>query len=218
MGIPHYLAVLRRRRGTVAGGLLVGLLIAAAFAFLPAPSFRATSSIYLSVDPGSDAGALARGQAYLESQVRDFSSLADLPVVLDPVIDELDLHQTPEQLADAVAVASPLDTRVVRITVRQPEARQAALVATAVARQLAVTVQQLAPRGLKGTPAALATVGEAAPPARPFSPYRRLDLVVGGGLGLAVGSLGALQLDALEARRRGRSSTPSQRVELSRRA
>jgi len=181
MDPSEYLAVLRKNWLVIA---LIGVLGAGAgFAYSAtvSPSYKATSSVYVSLKQGSSVGELVQGAAYAQDLVQSYAQLATMPIVLEPVIERLDLTTTPRVLARSITATSPLQTVILEISAASASAQGAADLSNAVSKQLAVAVTGL------GTPDGptvyLTTVAEATPPAAAFSPNTRLNVATG----LAVG-------------------------------
>jgi succinoglycan biosynthesis transport protein ExoP len=148
---------------------------------------------------------------YAQSQIRTYTELAEMPIVLGPVIQDLGLDTTPAELAKVVNARSPVGTIVIEVTATAGSPTKAAAIANGVAHQLAETMQWLTPRTSSGQPAVqVRAVGEAAPPNYPYTPRSRLNVFVALLVGLLVGALTAVQLDATAraAAARGRQELP----------
>jgi capsular exopolysaccharide synthesis family protein len=188
MGAWTPLAAVRRRWRIVVAVTLLGLVAAGAFAALAPRSYRATASIFFSLQYGQSASELVQGSTYTQNQVTSFARLATTPVVLQQVVDDLDLRTSPNALAARIQAAAPANTVLVDITATDATAAGSARLANDVARRLSDTVQQLAPRNASGTPSVRATtVAQADVPAGPASPEPVLDIGIGLLAGLVVG-------------------------------
>jgi capsular exopolysaccharide synthesis family protein len=122
--------------------------------------------------------------------------------VTQPVVRELGLKYTPEQLASRITAEAPLNTVLINITVRDTVPARAARIADAVAERFVTVVEKLetpkrvpasrevidAPPSLI-SPVSLGVTQQANIPKKPVSPQRLLDLVAGvfGGLLLGAG-------------------------------
>ncbi len=130
-----------------------------------------------------------------------FAQLAQSPVVLGPVIDQLNLSMTPKQLSDAMTVTTPQNTVILQVGVTDPDPQHAADIANAIASSLAKTVEQIAPKTAQGsTTVSVRVIQNATVPADPSSPNTRLNLVTGLLLGLVLGALFVILRAALDTR------------------
>ena len=193
--------VVRRRWLWLAVGPVVGLLLAGLWAASSTPTYRASASVFFSLQFGDSASALVQGSTYTQSQVTSYAQLATSPVVLQPVIDELDLPLNARQLAGRVSAAPPVDTVIVEVTVTDTSAADSARIADAVVASLSDTVERLSPEDTTGKPTVQATtVAPAEVPTGPASPRVGLGLVVGLLLGLLAGAAGAWVRELLDTR------------------
>ena len=180
--------VVRRRWVWLVAGPVLGLLLAGAWAATSTPTYRASSSVFFSLQFGDSASALVQGSTYTQSQVTSYSQLATSPVVLQPVIDQLGLHVDARALAARVSAAPPVDTVIVTVTVTDTSAAQSARIADAVVASLSSTVERLSPEDASGRPTVQATtVAPAEVPTASSAPAVGLGLMVGLLLGLLAG-------------------------------
>ena len=170
---------------TIAGGLLgFGL------SQLATKSYTATSGLYFSLNFGGSANDLSQGSTYTQNQMLSFAQLAESPVVLTPVVDQLDLSITPGQLADSISVSTPQNTVILELAVTDTSARKAADIANAVAASLSRTVEQIAPKTAQGAATvSVRTIEHATVPKFASSPNTRLNVLSGLLLGLIAGAL-----------------------------
>jgi capsular exopolysaccharide synthesis family protein len=201
MGAWTSLGALRRRWRLVVAVTLVGLLAAGAYAVLAPRSYRATASIFFSLQYGQSASDLVQGSTYTQDQVASFARLATTPVVLQQVIDDLDLSERPTALAGRIEASAAVQTVIVDVSATDPTAAGSARLANDVARRLSGTVEQLAPRDSAGSPTVRATtVASAEVPDKAASPRTVLDVVAGLIIGLLLGLVLAWCREALDNR------------------
>ena len=182
------LRVLRRRWTTVLATTVVGLLGGLAYAWTAPVTYQSTSAAFLSLVSGSSASDLVQGSTYAQNQVESFAQLARTPEVLQPVLDRLDLPQTPAELARQVEVTVPTSTVIVEVTVTDGSAERSATLADAVISSLSDVVERIAPEDELGNPTVVATtVAPAEVPAGPASPNVPLVLAAGLVVGLLAG-------------------------------
>lgn len=188
MEIHQLLKMLRRYWRSALAVVLLTIGAAAALTLLQTPSYSATSSVFLTVDSGDSAGELSQGATYAERTVTSYVNVARTEVVLQPVIDELGLGTTLEDLREALTISSPTGTSILNVTARDPSPVQAAEISNAAAGSLQRVVGELAPAGSDGDQLVRASVIDTAqPPDSPASPRPVLNLLLGAVLGCLLG-------------------------------
>lgn len=162
--------------------------------FMP-DRYRAETTVMIIPARGESTSELVQGSNYVQSLVETYTVLVRSPIVLEPVIDDLGLEETAARLASRMDVDAPLDTVVIEIGVSDTSATAAAQTADAIAAEFAVAVAETSPDGSDGEPAVrVSVIAPARTPLAAFGPNTRLNTVIGGGVGLAIGVLAALAL------------------------
>lgn len=157
--------------------------------------YRAETTVMIIPSRGDSTTELVQGSNYVQSLVETYAVLARSPVVLEPVIGDLELDETAARLANRMDVNAPLDTVVIEIGVADASGAGAAEVANAIAAEFATAVAESSPDGPDGAPAVrVSVIAPARAPLTAFAPNTRLNTVIGGGAGLAIGVLAALAL------------------------
>jgi capsular exopolysaccharide synthesis family protein len=133
MDIHEYLGVLRRGVVLIVIGILAGLGGGYVAQSMERPSWSATSRELLT---NKVAGDLSISQGRIASYVLVASS----GLVLQPVIDELELDTTVDDLAKRVSVVAPPNTLVIEITATASSAEEAQLTANAISSSFAQVV------------------------------------------------------------------------------
>jgi capsular exopolysaccharide synthesis family protein len=166
------------------------------------PVYTATSQVFVSVSSTSDTATdLLQGSSFTVRQVKTYTELVTSPRVLEPVIDELGLSDSPATLATRVTAQSPIDTVLINITVADGSPDLAASIADAVAESVATVVAELeTPAGGGQSPVQLSTVRAATVPQAPTSPNLTLNVVLGLLIGLAIGVGTAILREILDTR------------------
>lgn len=208
MELSDYIAILRKRWISIVAITLAGLVAAGAITFASTPIYQASAQVYVSVRGTSNSSELFQGSNFIVRQVKSYSSLVSSPRVLQPVIDELDLDTTPEELGERVTAASPLDTVLINITARDEDADLSSQIANATARSLAAQVSEIErlvlAEGVEGgestSPVQISTVRESTPPTEPASPKTTINLALGLLIGLALGVGTAILRSVLDTR------------------
>ncbi|MFC0712417.1 polysaccharide biosynthesis tyrosine autokinase [Cellulomonas biazotea] len=197
----EYLAALRKHWLFIAVLGVLGFAAGYAYSTSLPSSFRATSSVYVTVPESSSVGELVQGSTYAQNRIENYAQLATKPFVLDPVIDDLGLDTTARALAKSVGVSAPLNSTILEISAVSGEPERAADIANAVAQQLATAVEELEGDTADGEPNVQITmVGEATPPNFAFAPNTKLNAATGLVLGGVIGVVLALARTLLDTR------------------
>ncbi|RVU16711.1 polysaccharide biosynthesis tyrosine autokinase [Streptomyces antnestii] len=202
MDLRGYLKVLARRWPTVLVCLLLGIGAGEAVTALTTPVYEARTQLFVATRTGVDTSDLTQGQTFSQARVQSYASIVATRRVTQPVVSELGLKYTPEELASRITAEAPLNTVLINITVRDTIPARAAAIADAVAEQFSTVVEKLetpkqAQASLRdseeakapASPVSLRITQQASIPEKPVSPKWLLDLAAGllGGLLLAAG-------------------------------
>jgi polysaccharide biosynthesis transport protein len=174
----------------VVGVLVLTMALTGVLYGLLAPKkYTSTTTLYFALDRSSSVNDLAQGSTFTQGIMKSYAQVATLPVVLDPVIDELGLTVSAEDLARAVSADTPPNTVLMTISVTDPSAQRSAKIANAVGRELPRAVASLAASSAdrNAVSVKVTTIAEAEVPRRPSAPNAPLDAALGlfGGLLLA---------------------------------
>lgn len=204
MELRDYVRILHKNWVLILTLLIAGIGVAAAYSLLVAPKYVATTELYVSVraGEGSATGDLVQGTSFARQAVTSYVDVVNSAIVLDPVIDELGLEVTAEELAPQVEASSPLNTVLIDISVTNTDPDRAAEIANAVGTQFAaVVVNDLEkPEGEAPSLVKIKTIQPAVVPAAPTSPNVPLNLVLGALVGLALGIGAAVLRTVLDTR------------------
>ncbi|MGA4508452.1 polysaccharide biosynthesis tyrosine autokinase [Propionibacteriaceae bacterium G1746] len=188
MGLTDYLQILRKFWISITAVTLMGLAVGAIASLLATPTYTSSVSVYLTVQSGDSAADLSQGSSYTERQVKSFAQIIEAPVVLQPVVDQLQLGISAGQLAGRVTVQVPANTSILNISVVDTDANRAAATARATGDQLIKTVANLSPKSSSGQATVIATViTPATVPTSWTTPRVAQNLALGLLLGLLVG-------------------------------
>lgn len=118
--------------------ILITVLGAAIFflftVFMITPKYTATSKIYILSNSSSSVVDLSDLQ--ISSQLKsDYQELITSRSILEDVIDNLDLDETPTELYNQVSVTNPTDTRILNISVTTTDPELSADIANELANQ-----------------------------------------------------------------------------------
>lgn len=133
--------------------MLLGVIAGAMYSGTVVVEQRSTAVVYFAVDRAKTASDYTAGNTFAQSVMPSFAQIVKSPIVLDPVIEELDLKTTAGSLAGRMQVNVPSNTAVMNVTVIDTTSLRAAMTANAVIRQLDAAVRTLSPRGELDSPA-----------------------------------------------------------------
>lgn len=178
------LKVLWKRKFSI---ILVALVFAiAAFgysAFLAKKEYQSTSRIYVVSRQNQDNNALTNSDLQAGSYlVKDYREIILSQNVLSQAIEELKLDMTPAELSKKISVSVPTDTRILSITAKDVDPKEAARIANGlrnVAAEKIISVTKVSD---------VTTLDEAEVPQSPSSPNIRRNVLLGfvAGAGLIV--------------------------------
>ena len=167
--------------------VLVALVFAiAAFgysAFLAKKEYQSTSRIYVVSRQNQDNTALTNSDLQAGSYlVKDYREIILSQNVLSQAIEELKLDMTPAELSKKISVSVPTDTRILSITAKDGDPKEAARIANGlrnVAAEKIIAVTKVSD---------VTTLDEAEVPQSPSSPNIRRNVLLGfiAGAGLMV--------------------------------
>lgn len=175
--------------------VLVALVFAiAAFgysAFLAKKEYQSTSRIYVVSRQNQDNNALTNSDLQAGSYlVKDYREIILSQNVLSQAIEELKLDMTPAELSKKISVSVPTDTRILSITAKDGNPKEAARIANGlrnVAAEKIISVTKVSD---------VTTLDEAEVPQSPSSPNIRRNVLLGfiAGAGLMVVLLVVLEV------------------------
>ena len=178
------LKVLWKRKFSI---ILVALVFAiAAFgysAFLAKKEYQSTSRIYVVSRQNQDNNALTNSDLQAGSYlVKDYREIILAQNVLSQAIEEMKLDLTPAELSKKISVSVPTDTRILSITAKDGDPKEAARIANGlrnVAAEKIISVTKVSD---------VTTLDEAEVPQSPSSPNIRRNVLLGfvAGAGLIV--------------------------------
>lgn len=201
MELSDYIRILRKNWLVIVATTLIGIAVAAGYSLTRTPMYEASSRVFVSTQAGGTVSELQQGGTFALQRVGTYVQLVDTPIVLNPVISELGLSGTADQLAARVTSASPLNSFLIDITVQDADPVVAANLANAIAASLTTAVEDLETRDdQQQSPVKLSRVKDALPSTTAVSPNVTINLAVGGAIGLALGLVFAVTRALLDNR------------------
>ncbi|MGK3953990.1 polysaccharide biosynthesis tyrosine autokinase [Microbacterium sp. I2] len=191
MELTDYIRILRKNWVIIVVATLVGVGVAAVWSLTRTPEYEASSTVFVSTQSSGSIQELQQGSTFTQARVQTYSQLVTTPIVMNPVIAELELETTAGSLATQVTASAALNTTLITITVTDTDPVRAADTANALAASLTAAVAEIeavqGPDGTSTSPVRLSPVENALPPLEPSSPNVPLNLVLGALVGLALG-------------------------------
>ncbi len=201
MELSDYIRILRKNWLIIVVATLVGLGAAATYSLTRTPEYEAQSTVFVSTQGGGTIQELQQGSAFTQQRVTTYVGLVTKPIVVTPVIEELGLETTPEELVEQVSASSPLNTTLIQIAVTDADPVRAADLANALGASLTESVEAIeTPNDATVSPVKLTRVQDAVAPSVPVSPNVPLNLALGALIGLAVGIAVAVLRTVLDTR------------------
>ncbi len=191
-----YFEIFRRRWLALVVAVLLGTGSAALIAFTIPPTYSATATLFLVVDD-PDASLAERSQFSL-ARVNSYTDLVRSSEVLEPVIDDLELDLTVQELSSQVSASNPSNTVNIEIRAVAGAASTAADIANAVADSLSRLVSRV--ENVAAFSVTLERLIPALTPTSPSAPQKAVIIGLGVLSGLAGGAVAALLLARFDRR------------------
>lgn len=188
MALGEYTRLLRQRWRIILAALILGIGAAVAYTALVTPLYQAKAQLYVSTVSTESASDLAQGSSFTQRQVSTYADIVRTPYVLRPVIEELGLDQSPQELAAVVVAEAKPETVLIDVSATDPDRQQALTIVEAVSEQVVVTLSELdRVEGTSDSPVKATIVSEAVASPTPISPQPARNLVLGAMAGLLIG-------------------------------
>lgn len=200
MSLMELARALRKRWRVIVVTALIVTLLGAAYAALATPKYDAKSQLFVaaSSQSSSDPSGSYFGNLTSQERVASYVDILTSEAVLAPVVRDLKLPYTWQDLAKEVSASSPTGTVLISINVTDPGATRAADIANAVADRAASYIVTLETVSGSAAPVKVTVNQHAIPATSPSSPHVVLDVVAALLLGLALGAGLALVRDSLD--------------------
>ncbi|EAR26056.1 cell surface polysaccharide biosynthesis / Chain length determinant protein [marine actinobacterium PHSC20C1] len=183
-----YLEIFRQRWLAILIAVVVGVGSAALVAFSIPPTYTATATLFLAVKDTN--ATLAERSQFSLARVNSYTALVRSSNVLQPVIDDLGLDMTVQELSRQVTASNPNSTVNINISAQASSGESAAVVANAVADSLSRLVAKVENFGTFSV--SLDRLIPALAPVAPSAPQKNVILGLGLISGLAGGAIIAL--------------------------
>ncbi|NUP74235.1 MAG: chromosome partitioning protein, partial [Sinomonas sp.] len=187
MELREYIRILRAGWVLIVVMALLGVASAAVFSILSKPQFKASAQVFVSTQSGGTVQDLVQGNTFTQQRVKTYAGLVTTPIVLLPVISNLHLATTADELAKQVTASAPLDTTLIQISATSPDPVRSADIANGISESLTNVVQNIESTGSQSAPVKLTRVTQADVPSAPVTPNVPINVALGLFVGLALG-------------------------------
>lgn len=187
MAFGSYWGAIRRSWAII---LVITLLFGAAaltYSMRMTPMYQGQSQLFVSVRSSEGISGAYTGGLYVQQRMKSYVTVVDAPIVLQPVIDELQLDTTVGELAGLVAAQNPSSTVLLDVVALDAVPERAAAVADATARSLSREIVRLESLQSGGKPVRVELIRPATTPGTPITPRTRLNVALALVLGLILG-------------------------------
>jgi capsular exopolysaccharide synthesis family protein len=196
--LHDYYRVVRKRWRAIAAVTLLMVALAALLTLWSPKTYQARTQLFVSTSGGQDSTQLLQGNTFTQQRVKSYSDLITTPTVLDPVIKDLGLPGTADELGARITASVPLDTVLIDVLVTDGNPEQAARIASAVGKQFSTSILDLERVGDAVSPVKVSVVRPPSVPQGPISPNPVRNIGLGVVLGLLVGFGVALLRDTFD--------------------
>lgn len=190
MQLNSVLEVFRRRWLIISITAVILTGIVAAATFLTTPQYESHTEVFVSVNSGNDVTSLSQGGDFSTNRVKSYIALVTSRPVLTEVIDELNLRESPENLAERIHAETEPETVLLTVSALDADPEAAAEIANSATRHFMTLVERLERPGSSESPlVTLSLVQTASPFDTPVSPDIVRNLIFGLIAGLVVGTI-----------------------------
>lgn len=191
--LGELLQMIRKHIVSAAIVCVVVFAAVAAYTFLAPKKYEATAELLAMSGQGvisddSNASQYSSIGSYINTQIATYPQLVKTEAVLEPVIDDLGLDMTLEEVGELITASNPDSTFMVDITAETEDPQFSAQLANAVATSLSEQVStSMNTVSIDQAPVSLSVVQQAAVPEDPSSPNVPLYLAAGLVVGIILG-------------------------------
>lgn len=175
-------------------GLLVATVSLLGTIFLITPQYTSTTRIYVVNQDNASNNITAQDLQAGSYLVNDYKEIVSSTDVLNQVIENKKLSETEKELSKKLAVTIPQDTRIISISVKDSDPKNAASLANA--------IREVASEKIKATTKVqdVTTLEVAKAPTTPSSPNKQRNILLGFVLGAGIAIIAVLLTEVLDDR------------------
>lgn len=200
MELSDYLRILRAHWLGIVVILVAGVVVAGGWSLLQPRVYTASASGFVAAQGATDLGTSLVGNQLAQSKVKSYLDIGSWRSVAEYAIRELQLAETPEALVGQVRVTNPANTVILQVSASASTPESARDLAEVWLRGIVHQVEQIEASSGGSAPVTVIPGDSARLPTAPSSPNTRLNLALGGLIGLAAGLGYALVRDRMDQR------------------
>jgi len=202
--LRDYLRIFSRNWLLIVGCTLVGLLIGGGVSIATKPTYTAETQLFVAIQNSGSVQELQQGNTFSQARVQSYVKAVNSPIVLQPVIDNLGLGVTADELSKSVKGTTDVNTVLINIEASDSSAVRSAAIAQGVANSLIDAIEKIEkPKNGGSSPFNVSVIKPAVAPSTPASPNTRLNLILGFVLGVGFGLATAVVRTRLDNKVRG---------------
>lgn len=188
MELRDYLRILRRRWLSIVAFMLIGVGVGAAVTVLATPMYASTTRLFVSTPVSDTDNNALQGSQFASGRVASYANLIKGNAIAQKVIDQLHLTESPTDLTAQITATPVTNTVILEVTATDPSPARAQQLSQTTAEVFSAYIPTLEGSTPAGQAPIKATIVDAAPlPTEPVSPRPKLNLALGGLVGLFVG-------------------------------
>lgn len=182
------ITLIRKRWITILVTIVATTVVALAYLSIAPKKYSSSTQFFISTSDSSSPMQLAQGGAFTQQRVLSYVSIVTTPKVLQPVISDLRLDETVDQVASQITVTAPTNTVLLNVTATSDTPIAAQQLAQTVAKYLPATIQDLEQIGTsQPSPVKVTVLRPATIDTAPVKPRKRLTLILAVLAGLLLG-------------------------------
>lgn len=198
MDFKEFAQLLRRRWLTILLFTVLALGASAGLSAQATPQYESNARVFVSVDLRQSSDAYA-AILFTQGRISSYASLATSGDLMAQVSADLNLDESPSELADRIVAEVVPDTTIIQIIARDPQPEAAQRLAAVTSQRLTEYLTDLeTPSGSDQTQIVATVTDEADLEDQPVSPRTLLNLVVAGLIGLLIGMATAVARELLD--------------------
>jgi succinoglycan biosynthesis transport protein ExoP len=210
MDLREYLRVLRAHRLLIVASMVICTALAAALAWTRTPQYAAHTQLFVATRTSTNPGDIYAAGLFSEQRIGSYAQLVSNATVLRSVVKDLHLPFNAGTLATRIHATVPPGTVLIDVTVTDTSPQRAAAIATALGTRFSQFVSQLETTRKDATsPINVRVTSPPTIPVSPYSPRKKLYVVLGALLGFMLGIVGAVLREAYSG---SRATAPNSRV------
>lgn len=205
MKFKDLLRIIRSNAILIALATICGGLATAGVSLLLPPTYTAQTDLFVSVRTANDPVQMQSASTFIQERLQTYVRMIDDRAVLEPVIKELGLAESSEELGKNVNASSETGTVLISIEAGASNAESAAELSNAVAKSLVAAIEDLegADNGQDGS-LKLVVANPAVPPLSPDGISWWMSGILGLLLGFSLGVGVSMLLSAMDTKLRSK--------------